>query len=250
MFRSKTVERAFPCDFAPAMSDARESRSGNLAGNRARARLFHPRAPPYTLAMHVFDFLDLYVFPTGRRAFAQRQIAERAGRLVLSNIADHAQAAVAHESEILQLELERRSAGSSNARFSPETVKLDGLLDRAVTGFDASLDAQARIYGEDSERGQAAARIRVAVLPDGVGALTQLPYEQESEAVGAMFERLAKPDLAADIARIPGLADDIAQVRARHDAYRAALAKDVARPASASARCKPRDRSFWPRAWS
>ena len=114
--------------------------------------------------MYTGDYLDLYVYPVGRRAFAQRQIAERATQHSLTDIANHAQAAVVHESETLQLELQRKVAGSSSARFSPETVKLDGKLDRAVTGLDGYFDSQIRMYGEDSPRGQAATTIRGATL--------------------------------------------------------------------------------------
>ena len=45
--------------------------------------------------------------------------------------------------------------------------------------------------------------------------------------MGALLERLGKPDMAAPIAVLTGLPEHIAQVRVRHVAYHAALAKDV-----------------------
>ncbi|MEM9459374.1 MAG: hypothetical protein AAGF11_34665 [Myxococcota bacterium] len=179
--------------------------------------------------MHVFDYLDLYVFPTGRRAFAQRQIAQRAGARGLTTIASHAEAAVAHEEQTLQLELQRKSAGTSAARFSPETLKLDNVLDKKITGLDGFLDSQERLYGEDSEPGQAAATIRRAILADGAAAITQLSFEQQSEAVDAMLTRLDQEDLADSLALVAGLTAHIEQVRDCHAAYRDALSKDVAR---------------------
>jgi hypothetical protein len=177
--------------------------------------------------MKVFDHIDIYVFPTGRRTFAQRQIVERAIRLGFVALGHHAQAAVAYDSETLQLKINWKAAHTSNARFSPETVKLDQQLDRMVTGLDGYLDSQIRLYGEDSEEGQAAIEIRHTALPDGPAAITQLGFDQESEAVKALIVRLGQPDLQAPIALLPELAKHIEQVHVHHAKYAKALDKDV-----------------------
>lgn len=175
--------------------------------------------------MQVGDHLDLYILPTGRRVFCQRQVARHARAMGLVRIAGHAEAAVEHDQATLQLELKRQSAPSPG-RYSPETMQLDSKLDRAITGLDSYLDAEIRLFGEDSPRGQAAARVRRTIFPNGVAAITALPYVQESEAVRALLARLDEPDMIDELGRIPHTRAAIEQVRLHHQAYHEALSKD------------------------
>jgi hypothetical protein len=179
-------------------------------------------------------YVTLYVFPTGRRVFAHRQVRERAQEAGVIRIATHVDRAIEHDRKCLQLEMRRRAMPS--ARFSPEAGRLDGLLDRAVTGFDGYLESHIRILGEDSDEGRAAEALRAALFPDKVGTITQLPYVQEDEAVAAVLERLRQPDLAPLAARIPNLETLLDRISALHQQYHDVLRKEHEGPTSEDVR--------------
>jgi hypothetical protein len=172
--------------------------------------------------------ITLPIIPTGRRIFAHRQVRERAQEAGLMRLVAHVDRAIAHDRECLQLQMKLRAKPS--ARFSPEAGRLDGLLDRAVTGLDNYLDSHVRILGEDSDEGRAAAELRIALFPDSVGALTRLAYVQEDEAVAALLERLRQPDLAPLAAKIPNLDHMLDSIRNLHRQYHEVLRKEHAGP--------------------
>ncbi|MEM9491911.1 MAG: hypothetical protein AAGC55_22385 [Myxococcota bacterium] len=184
--------------------------------------------------MNPSAYINLYVFPTGRRIFAHTQVRERALSHGLERIAEHAERAIIHDRQALRVELERRS--SPQSRFSPEASRLDGLMDRAVSGLEIFLKSQVRVYGEQSDIGQAAIAVRQTVFPDGAGAITSLPFVQEDEAVLVVLDRLAQDDMQPYLDHLTGFADMVAATRGQHAAYHAALSKELKVPTSAELR--------------
>jgi hypothetical protein len=178
--------------------------------------------------MDLREFVSLSDIPTGRRIFAHRKVLERADPLTMRDLIAHVKKAIAHDLQTLQVELSRR--GAPQARFGLEAVRLDGLLDRSVTGLDGFFDSFIRICGPDNEIGAAATELRNTVFPTGVRDITSLPYIQEDAAVDAILTRLAEPHMQALLAKLPGTDTLIALITARHAEYHAELRKDEDRP--------------------
>lgn len=178
--------------------------------------------------MDYTEFLNLPMLPTGRRLFTHKKVVERAEPKLMRDIVEHAKKAIAHDEETLRIELSRQ--GASTSRFGAEAMRLDVLLDRAVTGLDAFFESFIRICGAEHDQGAAAAALREAVFPAGVGTITSLPYIQEDEAVGAVLARLAEADMKQHLARLPGVDGLIDIIAARQTEYHAELHKEDDRP--------------------
>lgn len=174
--------------------------------------------------MDFAEHLKLGNLPTGRRIYAQTKVLERADQRTMRDLVEHVRKAIAHDRETLQVELSR--LGMTQARFDPDAMRLDALLDRSITGLDAFLESFIRIYGLDHELGAAAAELRSEIFPTGVRAITSLPYIQEEQAVAAVLARLQSERAQELLAKLPGADMLIARITERHQEYRAALYKD------------------------
>lgn len=162
-----------------------------------------------------------YAFPTGRRVYTAQEVQKRAAKRALKKIARYAASLAAHDRKTLDMEIRRRAGVGGS--YGPDALELDAQEDRALSGLDMSLEAQVRLYTEASERGSAAARIRRAVFPEGVAAITRLSFVQQCVAVDALLDRMAAPDLAEEMATLPELGPIVEHVRALNEQYRESI---------------------------
>lgn len=172
---------------------------------------------------------NLYGFPVGRRVFVLREVEKRARARGLPAIADKAAQGVAHDSALLTVGIRRR-AGSS-AVYGVRAMELDNQIDHAVTGFDAFLDSQARLFLNEP-RGEAAAHFRHALLPGGPGAVIRLPYTQQHAEIDAMLARLEEPDLVTRVGELPEIVPMAGRLRTLNQQYGDSLNEYDRQPSS------------------
>lgn len=155
---------------------------------------------------------SLYRFPTGRRLHAQREVARRATELGLAPLVAHTTRAITHEEIVMAMEA--AIAAATSTQYGASARDLDRQLDRAITGVDLHLEAQARVYGEGHPIASDALLVRQELLPDGARAITRLPYATQHERVAALLAIAAAPgtEVAAAVQRIPSLPDMLARL--------------------------------------
>lgn len=172
-------------------------------------------------------FIDIYLFPTGRRLFALRRVEERAKAAGFAELVTHCQAAVAHDQKCY--ELERRWAGvavESKAKTPVDggldAVTLDALVDRTLTAIrDAGLNQASGAIPGDPIHAKVAAFLK-AIIPTGdVSDITGLAMVEEDVAVGAILALLTG-SLAATATEL-GLDRLVVRLGDLHAKYHAAL---------------------------
>jgi hypothetical protein len=171
------------------------------------------------MVVRASSLVNIKRFPSGRNAFAQRQVALRALERNAAVIAALATAGADQAAQTMRIEL--RLSGARTSLFPPEASELDNLADYGVSAIAGYCDVQIRMY-HGKERAAAAERVRHALLPLGVAAVTRLPYAEQHQQVSTMIEHAEEPALAADMALLPELP---AQLRVTNDDYGAILAQ-------------------------
>lgn len=168
------------------------------------------------MAVTTASLTKIYGFPIGRRVYVQREVEKRARARAIATVADKAAQGLAHDMALMGKRIRVRA--SSDALYGPDAVSVDNQLDHCVTGFDAFLDSQERMYlGE--RRGEVASRLRRELLPGGPGAVIRLPYVQQHAYIDAMLARLDEPGLAEHMAEMPELLPMVARLRTLNQRY-------------------------------
>lgn len=173
-------------------------------------------------------FLDIYVFPTGRRIFALRQVAERAASLGFGELATHCQAALEHDLKCYALERKWASlATEAKSKTAPaegglDAATLDPLVDRTLTALrDAALSQTAGAPAGDPIHTKVASFLKAIVPTGNVNDITGLSMVEEDVAVGAILA-LLQGSLAADVTDL-GLGRLVTRLGDLHTKYHAAL---------------------------
>lgn len=161
---------------------------------------------------------------TGRRLFALGQVMIRAQALGITEVADHAQAAIAHDDQARTLDIRwaaRDAPAALDALVRPIDIKTDRLLttirDRAAGMRDLATPAN------DLE-----AKVETflrTVYPLGVAHITSKPYVEELAQVDRIVKLTHGPqaELAALVTEL-GLTAHIQRLADLAEEYRAALA--------------------------
>jgi hypothetical protein len=175
------------------------------------------------------SLINTYKFPTGRRLHALREVARRSQVVEATDVAAHAQTAVAHDTALAAKEAQAEAA--SRNRYGRDAVPLDRRVDSTALGIESHLQAQERVYGAGSERGADANFLSRELFPLGANAIIQLPYVSQHERIEALLARTQEPAIAEAVARIPELADMLSQLEAVNLEYGTELgAYDRSRP--------------------
>lgn len=167
------------------------------------------------------SFLNLYLFPTGRREFCLRRFLKALEGTELAHLRARVERGLAHEAATLQLE-DRWLGNKGDTEHGPGARALDAELDRALGALDENLASTAKAFGEDSPRGRAAGRARALLFPKGVQHVTHLPYVQQAAAVRALLERAETVPELANLDEL-GVAGIVERVRELNVAYDRAL---------------------------
>ncbi|MEZ4269326.1 MAG: hypothetical protein R3F39_23455 [Myxococcota bacterium] len=168
----------------------------------------------------VESFVTLFVTPTRRRIFGCTECAKAAEARGLTEIAERATAAVRADEAVLELERARRAPPRA-AQHAETALERDARIDHALTAIDQTLAHVARVFGEESERGQKATALRKRVFPLGVTGVTALPYVEQYGEVKSLLTKL-EGDWAADV-QSSMIAPFVAQLAELNPGYGAIL---------------------------
>lgn len=168
------------------------------------------------MAVYASSLIDLVRFPLARCLFALEQIRDRARTLDLPTIAAAAEYAIVRVQGALDFDQRQRALRPS--RFPPEAREIDQIIDAAVAALFHYCESQADMF-RGTERAAAAVRLGQALLPNGVGSITRLPYADEHKQIDAVLARAAAPDLAADVALLPDLPAMLARMTELNGQY-------------------------------
>lgn len=158
----------------------------------------------------------LYRFPAGRCLYALRQVEQRARAQALADLTALAALGVAEAKSVLGMVL--RAQQGHAGQYPPEAAQADSLVDHGVVALESYLDSQARMY-QDEERGAAAERLSDLLLPNGVAAITRLPYAEQHGQVNTLLDRAAEPALTDTVALLPDLPNMLAKLRDHNTRY-------------------------------
>ncbi len=175
----------------------------------------------------------LYRFPFGRCEFTLREVARRASARNKSEIMALATRGADRAKGALMMSL--LSQNSHGGQYPPEASIVDNLVDHCIAGIESYLELQWRVY-QGEPRAAAAERLRAELLPQGIAAITKLPYTEQHAQVNTMLERADDADLADDVAALPEMRSLLERVRTVNGDYGAILSNVVSRASSAERR--------------
>jgi len=148
------------------------------------------------------NLFDLYRLPAGRRLFALRKTRTLVeSDPVLVPLID---AAMAKDTETLELRAQWVTARSKTPKYPPRLVALDLDHDRLLGSMSKVAFGMADAMGPETDLGAAARRVAEGAFTGGLPALTQLDFVQQRESTKVLLDRLNGP-LAADVVTL-GLA--------------------------------------------
>jgi hypothetical protein len=163
------------------------------------------------------DLIDLYVFPTGRRIYAQRQVLAVASELGISALAGRLEANIASDRATRDRELQW--AGHDSRKHAAGAPAVDAEVDRAISALSATTDARLIAFAPQSEVGKAALRVQRRIFPMGVQAITSLTYVEEHETVSTILGLLGPGGELADDAKtlkVEDLVERIGEINQRY----------------------------------
>jgi hypothetical protein len=133
------------------------------------------------------EWIDLYVFPMGRRERALRLVMNIAAERGWEELRARCEAAVAHEQDLRKLN--RAFLRDKNKPVNPELTKLDPKIDRTVGAiYRGAKEAVITLAGTPAaEAGQL---ILDELFPGGAAAITHLDYIEQSTEVGSIITEL------------------------------------------------------------
>ena len=179
----------------------------------------------------ILSLIRLYLFPPGRAIHALERVAQGATALGLDEIAAHVARAIEQFHRIKEMQTRHRT-GRTNL-YGRDTFVLDKQLDRALATVDSVIEGQTLLFPRGHRRAEAAITMRTALFPEGVAAITNLPYVQQRVEVDRMLAAHMDPSLAPARADLPELDVMIARVAEVNQQYGASIdAYDRDRPSA------------------
>lgn len=140
----------------------------------------------------VYSYIKLYQFTSGRRLFVYREIKDIAKELNQPTLVAHIDKAYAYEIKVR--DLEEQWLSQKGLGVSSDLRPYDNALDRSLTGFAKYCESFQHGMDEDNPTYIAASRISNAAFPNGVLAITRLPYVDELSSVEALLKKLSKDE--------------------------------------------------------
>lgn len=146
------------------------------------------------------EFLNVYVFPPGRRGFVLRSMAEEARRLALEDLAQGMEQAVEHEGQLR--DMERTLAADQARRAPPRLRELDPELDLTIGAMFRQLSEAAAVL-KGTPRAEAAERILGDLFPEGAAAVVHAAYPEQAAECESVLSKLQRE--YADDVRAAGI---------------------------------------------
>ena len=166
--------------------------------------------------------LNFYIFTTGRRLFAMKQVRQAADSAGLADLVAHCDAAIDHDGGARDLDA-RWLGQNVDAQFSPEARQIDILVDTTLGALRDGVDAAARTSAPGDALGTAAVKLNDLLFPKGsVASITTLPMVEELAQVQRILKAVTSPEWSATVQDL-GLSRHVARLAALEPQYRAAL---------------------------
>jgi hypothetical protein len=166
------------------------------------------------------SLIGLYVFTTGRRLFALRNVRAAAHAQGFTELVKHCDTSIAHD--LKTRELERRWAGEpARSAGNTEATQIDNLVDKTLTAIRDHTLAQAQGAPSDDPIHAEAEALLQRIFPVGLAAVTSLPYIDELAAVDDIVT-LFKGELAGAVKDL-GLGRLVKRLEGLASKYRDAL---------------------------
>lgn len=172
------------------------------------------------MAFLVFALMKISRFPLSRCLFVFEQIRDRALERGAPSIAEMASHGITRVRAAQDLDQRQRALRAG--RFPPEAREMDEEVDATINGVDTYCESQMALF-RGQPRAAAAARIRRALLPEGVASVTRLPYADQHKQIEALLARAQASDVLADLAILPEMNTMLARVRDANAEYGALL---------------------------
>lgn len=180
-------------------------------------------------------FINLYMLPSGRAAYAMRQAVAAAEARAEEALLARARAALELATATRDLELRFRLE-QGQPLYGPRAAEVDAQIDRTLTVLSQAISGRLALAADAPESDpvrSAAARLDRELLPRGVSHVTSLSFVEEYESVAGLLARLGDGGDLAEAAATLGLAPYVAKLRQLHAAFGPELERPE-RPAAPS----------------
>ena len=158
------------------------------------------------------DYFNLNQPAPGRAVYAARGVARKAEGQ--ADLLAATQRVEEDGLEALRLNDAWRGREISRATYTPEIIKLDSYLDRAVGAIDNSAMSFKLAFPPESDLHQASTRLLDEAFKNGVAAITKIPIAEEILAVDLLLERL-KGSLSEEVSllKLTALVERVEEIR-------------------------------------
>jgi hypothetical protein len=166
-------------------------------------------------------FINLYLLPSGRAAYAMRQAVAAAQARAEEALLAKAQSSLDLATATRDLELRFRLE-QGQPLYGPRAAELDAQLDRTLTVLSQAIRGRLALAGDAPEIDpvrSAAARLDQELLPRGVAHVTSLSFVEEHESVAGLLARLGEGGDLAEAAATLGLEPYVAKLRELNAAF-------------------------------
>ncbi|MCB9729571.1 MAG: hypothetical protein H6744_08335 [Deltaproteobacteria bacterium] len=166
-------------------------------------------------------FIDLYLLPSGRAAYAMRQAAAAAETRGEAALLARARTGLELATATRDLELRFRLE-QGQPLYGPRATELDALIDRTLTVLSQAISGRLALAADAPESDpvrRAAARLDQELLPRGVAHLTSLSFVEEHESITGLLTRLGDGGDLADAAATLGLDPYVTKLRQLNAAF-------------------------------
>ncbi len=132
-------------------------------------------------------WLNLYIFPPGRRHFVLAKVGAVAEEKKLESLAQHCQTAVQHEANLRNQR--RKLAEIRNRRVNPRLTALDPKIDKTLGAIYRIAHELASTL-DGTPEGELASRLLEQCFPNGLAAITNKNYVEQSTELRSLIALL------------------------------------------------------------
>lgn len=170
------------------------------------------------------SLLSLFKFTklsSGRRLRVFREMRKRARERSMTDLVAFLDQAIVHEKRTHELNRRWRTQGRSRTIGGPDIGAIDGLTDQSLTSLRDMVVAYIRGALPGDVKAELAERVRKAIFPDGVSAITSLPYVEELAALELILDAL-RDELQVEVSAL-GLTHMVERLTTLFEMYQSAL---------------------------
>ncbi|MEZ6186253.1 MAG: hypothetical protein R3F62_14755 [Planctomycetota bacterium] len=168
------------------------------------------------MSIPITRYVRSYRQPTRLRISCLERLRDHLARSGVQGLSEEAEAALAADRHVERLEVRWR-ANRQSRTHAPEAQALDAELDHALKDFSDVLASLAKAFAGKA-RGEVPERLRRALFPLGVRAITGLRFLEQEVAVANLLRDATSEPLASDVRalELEGLVEQLTQLHRRY----------------------------------